>query len=306
MSDPEPRPSPAGRPRAEVRRVDERLGLAVSRLPLSARSLVNYTRDHVAVRTPSRPDDETGNTLDLLAPPRPEEVGRWVDRFVETAGRVGARRVSLRWEEPLAPDTASPPPPDPAVVAAAAEQDLRVDTSVVLLLDRLAEAPPAPAELVAVEPPAGDRPATDRLWHAATVLYRYASGTTPQDWRDVDDGLVAWKIEVQRELAAAGRVQVWLALRHGGPAARLTLLHDRQGLAGIHDLVVHPVQRRSGIGAALVHAAITAHLRQHPTDRVGVEVAPGSPAERLARRLGMRGHATVRSARGDRAGEGGG
>lgn len=293
-------------PRAEVRRVDAGLGLAVSRLVLSARSLVNYTRDHVAVRTPSRPDDPAGNTLDLLEPPRADELPRWVARFDETAGRLGARRVSLRWEEPLAPDAGGPRAPSPALRDAAAEQGLAVDTSVVLLLDGLAEVPPAPAQLVAVDPPGANAPATDRRWHAATVLYRYASGSTPEQWREVDHDLVAWRVEVQRELAAAGRAQVWLALRHGAPVARLTVLHDRQGLAGVHDLVVHPVHRGAGIGTALVRTAVAAHLLGRPDDRVGVEVAPGSSAEAIARRVGMRDHATIHAARGDGPGRAGG
>jgi GNAT superfamily N-acetyltransferase len=293
--------------RAQVRRVDERLGLAVARLPLSARTLVSYTRDHVAVRTPSRPNEPIGNSLDLLSPPRPDEVGRWVDRFQETVGRLGSQRLRLRWEVPLTDEPEDPPPGvDEQLAAALASHGLRVERSVVRLLEQLAEVPDAPAELVPVDPPAPGRRAIDRRWHAATVLYRYATGSTPDEWRDWDQDRVAWKIEVQRELAAAGRAKVWLALRHGAPVGRLTVHHDRQGLAGVDDLVVHPAHRRLGIGAALTRAAIAAHRRERPEERIGVEVAPAGPSDRLARRLGLAPHATILSACGDGAGEAGG
>jgi GNAT superfamily N-acetyltransferase len=305
MPEPEPTSVPDP-PRAAVRRLDDRLGLPVARLPLSGRTLVNYTRDHVAVRTPSRPHDAMGNALDLLQTPQPQDLTRWVARFEETAGRLGARRATLRWEQPLTPDAVGPEGPSPALRAAAEEQGLRLTTSMVLLLDRLEEPRPAPVTLVPVEPPTVEDPAVGRRWHAATVLYRYATGSTPEEWREVDDDLVAHRIEVQRELAAAGRAQVWIALRHGAPVARLTLLHDRQGLAGVHDLVVHPVHRRAGIGAALTHAAVAAHLASHPGDRVGVEVAPGGDAESIARRLGLIPHATIVTAHGAGPERGGG
>jgi GNAT superfamily N-acetyltransferase len=291
-------PEPDGDPRqpdearAQVRRLDERLGLAVARLPLSARTLVSYTRDHVAVRTPSRPQEPAGNSLDLLAPPVPTEIGRWVQRFDETVGRLGAAHPRLRWEEPPAPSAGGGVVTDELVDALAAH-GLRVETSTVLLLEALGTTPAAPAELVPVDPPTPGQRATDRRWHAATVLYRYASGSTPEEWRAWDEDRVAWKIDVQRELAVAGRARVWLALRHGAPVGRVTVHHDRQGLASADDLVVHPAHRRLGVGTALTWAAIAAHLRAVPTARVGVEVAPGGAAERLATRVGLRPHATI-------------
>jgi hypothetical protein len=64
-----------------LRRLDERLGLAVSRAGTSPRTLVTYARDHVSVRTPSRPDFRDGNTIDLEAVPAPGGLAAWVDRF---------------------------------------------------------------------------------------------------------------------------------------------------------------------------------------------------------------------------------
>ncbi len=278
-----------------VRRVDDRLGLAVCRVSLSGRSLVTYTRDHVMVRTPSRPDFHDGNTLDLQAPPAPEALATWVERFNRTVGQLGARTVQLRWEEPAATGVAggSPSPP-PALIAGARDLALSVDATSVLLLDRLVESPPADAQLVPIAPPSAvPGGVVDRRWHAATVLYRYETGETPDDWRDHDEAFVGWAVEVQRELAAAERAQVWLALRHGAPVGRLTFVDDRQGLATIEDVIVHPAHRRQGIAAALTAKAIATHLAVTPDTRIGIGADPGSSAERLYRRLGFRPHAVV-------------
>ncbi len=285
-------------PRTRVRRVDDRLGLAVLRVPLSARTLVTYARDHVTVRTPSRPGFGPGNTIDLEEPPDPGDLAGWTARFRETVGQLGVRRVHLRWEVAGGRPGLVPTPPDELRAAAVAQGFELVPTSV-LLLDSLVPTGPGPAELSEVEPPSavpGGR--VDRRWHAATVLYRYAADGPGEDgWRDWDEDAVAWRIDVQRELAADGRARVWLAARHGAPVGRLTVLHDRQGLAAVEDVVVHPVHRRAGIAGGLVHRAVAAHLAGDREARVGVGLAPGSAAERLALRLGFVPHATVWSAR---------
>jgi GNAT superfamily N-acetyltransferase len=280
---------------AEVRKVEDRLGLAVVRASLSGRSLVTYARDHVTVRTPSRPDFRDGNTLDLLVPPVPDDLPRWIDRFEETTGRLGAAHVQLRWETPLDPNTPpASPPAAPSLAAAVTELGFTLTPITVLLLDDLVVPRPAPAELLAVgAPSAVPGGPVDRRWHAATVLYRYETGEDPDAWRELDEDFVAWAVDVQRELATDGRAQVWLAMRHGGPVGRLTLAHDRQGLAVVEDVIVHPVHRRLGIASALTHAAVAAHLHAHPESRVGLGADPSSPADHLYRRLGFRPHATV-------------
>jgi GNAT superfamily N-acetyltransferase len=314
---------------------------------LSGRTLVTYARDHVTVRTPSKPDFHDGNTLDLLAPPAADELAGWGKRFQDTVGQLGVRTVQLRWEEPAAtasasaespgaaasasaessgaggasaessgaassasaespgaggasaessagPPSAGAPSLPPAVVATARELGLDVSATSVLLLDHLIEPPPADAELLPVAPPSAvPGGPVDRRWYAATVLYRYEQGETPDEWRAFDDRFVAWSVEVQRELALAERAQVWLAMRHGAPVARLSLFHDRQGLAVVEDVIVHPVHRRRGIAAALAAKAIATHLAVYPGTRVGIGAEPGSVAERLYRRLGFGPHATV-------------
>ena len=281
-----------------IRRVDTGLGLAVLRAGLSGVTLVTYTRDHVAVRTPSRPDYHDGNTLDLTGgAPAPGDLDGYLARYQETVGALGAQHVRLRWEEPLAPDAPpSVPEADPGLAAAAAAHGLELSALTVLLLADLP--PPAgsgPAAVCEPVPPPEGEPggAVDRRWHASSVLYRYAVGDTPDEWRGEDGGFTAWSVEQQRELARVGRCRVWVATRHSIPVARCTLLHDRQGLAVVEDVVTHPAHRGRGIASGLVHAAVGDHLDTDPGARVGVAAAPGPAGEVLYRRLGFQPHATV-------------
>lgn len=290
------------RDRPRVRRVDDRLGLAVLRASLPARTLVTYARDHVIVRTPSRPAWPHGNTLDVVASPGPGTLDRWRQRFEDTVGRVGARRVQLRWEEPSTADAeaaAGAPAPEPALADAVDALGLALTPTSVLLLDALPVAPACPARVAALPPPTGvGGDAVDRRWQASRVLHRYAAEAPgPRGWRDWDEEQVAATVATQRELAAEGRARVWLATRHGAPVGRVTAAHDRQGLCVLEDLVVHPVHRRCGVGSGLVHAAAGAHRDAGPEARVGAAVAPGSAAHHLLERLGFTGHATVWTAR---------
>jgi GNAT superfamily N-acetyltransferase len=300
-----PRRDLAGGPK--VRRLDERLGLAISRAGVSPRTLVTYARDHVSVRTPSRPDFRDGNTIDLEAVPAPGDLAAWTARFTETIGKLGVQHVHLRWETPLLPDAPPDvPTPDRDLAEAAAELGMQLHPTTVLLLTEPVAPPEVGAELVTVTPPsrvpgvrgpevsAADTPVeVERRWHAVTVLDRYTAGDTPDDWRTSDAEFTAWAVDVLRELSAAGRATIWLALRHGAPVARAVVLHDRQGLAAVEDVVVHPAHRRLGIASALTHRAVVDHLAEHPGSRIGIGAEPAGPADHLYRRLGFRPHATV-------------
>lgn len=286
-------------PSTNVERVDDRLGLAVCRVGLSGRTLVTYARDHVSVRTPSKPDATDANTIDLEAEPQPDDLQGWSERFAETIGTLGARHVQLRWETGVSGSTSAQVPElDPYLAASAGALGLRLFPRMVLLLDELQEPPRAMGDMVPVAPPAGaPGGAVDRRWHGARVLYRYMEGEDPDAWRDVDDAMVDWTLDVQREMALSERCQVWLTMRHGGPVARLHVVHDQQGLAAVEDVVTHPVVRRNGIAAGLAYRAVRTHLDVHGDARVGVVVEPGSAGDRLARRLGFRPHAVVWTAR---------
>lgn len=288
---------PTAREGPRVRRVDERLGLAVDRASLSDRTLATYARDHVSVRTPSRPDFRDGNTLDLVDPPDPAALPGWLERFRETIGVLGVPHVQVRWETPLAADApATAPAPDRVLEEAWGALGFTCSAVTVLLLDQLVAPAVVGAELVRLAVPrTADEPTSEveRRWHASEVLSRYEHGDSPDDWRAADADFTAWAGEIRRELVRAGRADAWLAYRQGTPAGRVVLVHDRQGLAVVQDVVVHPVHRRRGLAAALTHAAVTGHLAAHPAARVGIAAEPGGPAERLYRRLGFRPHATI-------------
>ena len=272
-----------------VRRVDDRLGLAVLRVGLSGRTLVTYARDHVTVRTPSRPDFADGNTLDIVAPPAPSDIADWVARFGSTIAVMGAAHVRVRWEGAVG---ASVPE---ELADACAREGLSLSTRRVALLDRLPETPVSDdLELSEVAAPSLQQgAANDRRWHAATVLYRYALGRGPEDYRAYDEAASRWSVDVQRELASAQRARVWVAVRHGVPVARCTVTHDRQGLAAVQDVITHPVHRGRGVATALVERAVRRHLAQDPGARVGIAHHPETPQQRFVSGLGFRWHATV-------------
>lgn len=277
-----------------VRRVAGRHGLAVLRASLPPMALVTTTPDGVVVRTPSRPDFHDGNVLDLARVP--DDLARPLRRALEQAGAIGAERVRLRFEEPLAADAALGvvPPMSPALVAGCTAHGLAHHDLAVLLHDgpiAAAVSPPAGVEVVGPLAGRGDA-ALERRWHGVAVLQRYAAGEGPAEWRDVDGAFAAWSHGVRRALALAGRARVLLAIRQGMPVGTVSLVDDGAGTAVVEDLVVHPVHRGRGIATALVaRAASDATL--HGT-RIGTVVEPGSSSDGLHRRLGFRPHAVVR------------
>lgn len=288
--------APADRSVVGVRRVEGRHGLAVLRASLSPVTLVTATPEGTVVRTPSRPDLHDGNVLDLARVPDAGGLARALRRAEEQARAVGAERVRLRLEEPLAADAApgEVPPLAAGLVAASREHGLSHHDLVVLLLDA-ASVPvvstPGGVELLGPLAAEGDA-ALDRRWHGVAVLQRYAEGDDPVAWRAVDEGLAAWAHGVRRALALAGRARVLLALRQGIPVGTVTLVDDGAATAVVEDLVVHPVHRGRGIATALAHRALADPALG--AMRVGAVVGPGSTSERLHRRLGFRPHAVVR------------
>lgn len=211
----------------------------------------------VVVRTPTRPDFWEGNALHLFTAPAPSELdgllADWDRRF---GSNPAIEHLRVRWVEPQAGRDLA------ALRDVAARRGLAVDLTAHMELGDLAQvaAPPRVEIAVATEP---------RQWHGTTVLFRHTDwGGDEAFWRETVEG--------RRQLAAEGRAITYLAVRWGIPVGTATLCWDpladvgpdHAGLAVVEDVVVHPAHRGVGIGAALVHAAVTRHLAGHPRARV--------------------------------------
>jgi len=274
-----------------VQRIDDRMGLAVERVVVSARTVVTYTRDHVVVRTPSHPNDTRGNTLDLVGIPQVDELPVWVKRFADTIGMIGATTTRLRFEHAVVDE----PPADTLAWLSQAGFSVRVNT--VYLRDATLPIGRVNADirLLAAEPEGVDV-VVDRQWFAADVIDKYRRGTDVAEYVVRDDTEYTESTAVLREHAVAERARVFVAYRYGTPVGRIVATHDRQGLVVIHALVVHPVHRRSGIGSSLLATAIAGYSNQTPPVRVGVSVPAGSDVHVLIDREGFHPHAVVYTA----------
>ena len=274
-----------------VRRLDDRMGLAVERVVVSARTVVTYTRDHVIVRTPSHPNDTKGNTLDLIGVPEVSSLPVWVKRFTDTIGMIGASTTRLRFEHP-----ASEPAPE-AMLAWLREQHFTLHTHTVYLKDA---APPlgrvsGDIRLLGAEPPGTDQ-ILDRMWFAADVLDKYRRGSEVSQYVPRDEQEYTESAEVLREHAVAQRARAFVAYRYGTPVGRIAATHDRQGLVVVHALVVHPVHRRNGIGTALLAAALAGYETQEPNVRFGVSVPTAGTVRTLVEHEQFVPHAVVYTA----------
>lgn len=284
---------------AAVTRRDDGLALRALRVGVHPDALVMHVGTDVVVRTPARPDHDDGNVTDLLAPPEASTVPERVEAARRLMEPIGVRRVHLRYELPL--DDAEPEAvaiDDAARVAALEAAGLRVTVRRVLALDpdALPTAAPTPADDVTLERlvhPDGDVLA-ERRWYAASVLDRYAHGEDVTTWRAWDDAWGAWQRERVRALAERRRAEVRLAARHGMPVATLTLLDDLDGLVAVENIVTHPAHRRRGIAHTLLATALASLRDVGTVQQVALAVGPGSPAEHLARSLGLRPVADVR------------
>ncbi len=285
---------------AEVTRREDGLALRVLRVGVHPGALVMHVGTDVVVRTPVRPDHHEGNVTDLLAPPDASEVDGRAEAARRLMEPIGVRQLHLRYELPV--DDALPDgvvSDDADRVAALEAAGFHVSVQRVLVIDPagLPDEAPVPAEDLTLERLVhsdGDVLA-ERRWYAASVLDRYAHGDDVTEWRAWDDAWGAWQRDRVRALAGLRRAEVRLAARHGMPVATLTLLDDLDGLVTIDNLVTHPAHRRRGIARTLLASALATLRGIDTVEHVALAVAPGSPVERLARGLGFRPVADVRS-----------
>lgn len=292
----------------DVTRRDDGLALRALRVGVSPSALVVHLGTDVVVRTPSRPDHLDGNVVDLLALPAPDSVAGLLTRVARLMEPVGVGHVQVRCELPVGV------PLEPDLRAAFEQEGCVLSVERILELHHRVEVPGMAIELRRLALPAATADmardtapdaapgaasgavqdddlradmVTERRWHAAAVLDRYAQGEDVPAWRTWDEEGAAWNRRRIRELAALGRADVWLASRHGMPVASLVLLRDLDGVAVVEDVVVHPAHRRRGIARTLVAAALTHQQQARPTERVLLGADPDGVALALYEGLGF-------------------
>lgn len=284
---------------AQVRqtsRIRGGIGLAAERLGHGPDVLVTTASDHVALRTPSRPDHFSGNAIHLFSPPT--AIVPWLDRHANSIGRIpGVTGAFVCWEldGDLAPDQRADVAPDAEALAPHLPDDVPAGATVgvvsaMVWRPELATAG-GPARLAAADDLAAlsrlemsrldvRSGADEHVMAGARALYLQAGwGTDVDYWR--------WHVAQQLDLMVAGRCQVWVAYAQGIPASRVSLMHDRAGLAIVEDVVTHPLHRGRGLATAIVVHALRHHLATRPDDTVVIRADASGPARRIYERLGF-------------------
>lgn len=249
-----------------------RLGLASERLGFGPATLQTVAHDHVALRTPTRPDHWPGNAVHLFDPPTDVEAA-W-RRFDRSVGQLpGVTRRVVCWETSAIAD-------DPGVPVPATAQ-LRSTEVGVLGPDADAPRRPLPDGVTIV------RATTPAHWAGAKVLYLQT------DWEG-DEPYWRWMVDQQRQLAEVGAGAVLVAYQLGIPVGRAALFvpHEHvqprpEKLAVVEDVVVHPLYRGTGIASALVSATVELARGVLPEVRVVARSEPGSSTAAWYARLGF-------------------
>jgi GNAT superfamily N-acetyltransferase len=271
---------------AGITRRDDGLALRALRVGVAPTALVVHLGTDVVVRTPSRPDHLDGNVVDLIAAPEPTDVPSLLERIRRQMEPVGVGHVQVRFEQPVA-----------AVLDVGLQRAFE-DASCVLTVERVlelqgdVEVPGMALDVRRLALPSaaeGDEldAVTERRWHAAAVLDRYATGEDVPAWRTWDEEGAAWNRRRIRDLAALGRADVWLAARQGMPVGSLVVLRDLDGVAVVEDVVVHPAHRRRGVARTLLAAALAHQRLARPSERVLLAADPDGPALALYGALGF-------------------
>jgi GNAT superfamily N-acetyltransferase len=248
------------------------IGLASERLGFGPATLQTVVHDHVAVRTPSRPDHWPGNALHLLAPPA--DLAPWWERFDRTLGHLpGVARRVVCWDTD-GPDSG------PATTVGG---EVALMGTLVGVLE-----PDAPPPSRAI--PDGVtivRATTPAHWAGAKVLYLQT------DWQG-DEPYWRWHVDQQRLLVEDGGGVVLVAYQVGIPVGRAALFVTHAGvqprvdhLAVVEDVITHPLYRGSGVASVLVAALVDLARRLDPDMRVVVRSEPDSTEAAWYARLGF-------------------
>ena len=249
-----------------------RLGLASERLGFGPATLQTVVHDHVALRTPTRPDHWPGNALHLFDVPT-DVAAAW-QRFDRSIGQLpGITRRVVCWETSGTAD-------DPGVAIPSSAELLSTEVGVLV---PGADAPRRPlpdgVTIVRAEAPGH--------WAGAKVLYLQT------DWEG-DEPSWRWTVEQQRLLVEDGAGVVLVAYQLGIPVGRAGLFVPHahvqprpEKLAVVEDVVVHPLYRGTGIASALVSAAVELARGVLPEVRVVVRSEPGSATAGWYARLGF-------------------
>lgn len=258
------------------------IGLAAQRIGHGPEVLVTTTSDHVALRSPTRPDHFSGQALHLFT--APTRLAPWVRRVATTVAAIpGVTSGQVCWEVDTT-DVAVARDSVPVDIPATAEVSL---VSVMEWRPGLDRDDPqvrhrAVDELDVRAPTSLDiRSGRDEhVMAGARALYLQAGwGGDGDYWR--------WYVAQQLDLMVVRRCEVWVAYAMGIPASRASVMHDRAGLAIVEDVITHPLHRGKGLAAALVVHALTAHLGQHPGDRIVIRAAADGSSQGLYERLGF-------------------
>lgn len=250
----------------------EQFGLASERLGFGPATLQTVVHDHVALRTPTRPDHWPGNALHLFD--TPADLARALLRFDRSVGQLpGLHRRVVCWETPGTGDDAQ--------VEVPADVRLLSTEVGVLAPDAAAPAAPVPGGVTIV------RAETPPHWAGAKVLYLQT------DWEG-DEPSWRWLVDQQRQLAEDGAGAVLVAYQLGIPVGRAAVFVPHagvqprvDGLAVVEDVIVHPLYRGRGIASALVSACVDLARGVLPGVRVVVRSDPGSPIAAWYARLGF-------------------
>ena len=248
------------------------VGLASERLAFGPATLQTVVHDHVALRTPTRPDHWPGNALHLFT--TPVDVAAAMARFDRSVGQLpGVGRRVVAWETRGTGDAPGVEVPDDVALLSTEVGVLEPDTPL--------PGRPVPDGVTIVR---ADSPPQ---WAGAKVLYLQT------DWEG-DEPYWRWMVDEQRQLSERGGGAVLVAYQLGIPVGRAGLFVPPEGvqpresgLAVVEDVVVHPLYRGRGIASALVSATADLARRLAPEVRVVVRSDPGSSTAAWYARLGF-------------------